>query len=250
MKKVTNDFQQMELFTTEEITKADESIKEFYRNIYGATPYIQPMAPAIAQTAEEEEREIFGETTIFENKGKLQSDLNTFDKSYLLELELKEKKEKEQKEAEEKKKQADELKNKILEARKKIKNLPYFTDPKNDNERLFNFQYEYIHNGNNEAWGELIQLAFIVCKRLVRRCMKDELLYIDEVEQDEKASIAMEYVLRRFQNTPGYYCNTNFITFLSDGVTHAIKYRTKENENLQVEDFKEEIHFQRIGGNR
>mgnify|MGYP003290175192 CR=1 FL=1 len=113
-----------------------------------------------------------------------------------------------------------------LEARKNL-SLPYYPEPKNDNEKLFNYQYEYIKNNDSVAWGNLLELSFIVTKRLVWKWMKAEKIILDDIEQDEKTSIAVEYVLRRYTKNIGYCITTNFITALKDGVKHAMKYKTK-----------------------
>lgn len=123
-----------------------------------------------------------------------------------------------------------------LEARQKLV-LPYFDNPQNDNERLLNYQYEYLKNNDNKAWGELITLAFIVAKRLVWKWMKVKKIALDDIEQDEKTSIAVEYVLRRYKTHVGYYIEKNYISALKDGVRHAMLYVTKlDRETVYIDD--------------
>lgn len=119
---------------------------------------------------------------------------------------------------------------KNLKARKALI-LPYYPNPKNDNERLFNYQYLYIKNNDEEAWGKLISLSFKVTKRLVWRWMKNNKTLLDEIEQDEKTSVAVEYVLRRYVKNVGYCIKKNFITALNEGVKHAMLYTTKIEQN-------------------
>lgn len=127
-----------------------------------------------------------------------------------------------------------------LEARKKLE-LKYYPEPKNDNERLMNYQYEYIKNGSEEAWGKLITLSFEVTKKLIWRWMSEHKAgYLDEIDQDEKTSIAVEYVLRRYINNIGYSIKKNFITALNEGVKHAMLYKTKMDRNTTSLD---EIFF-------
>lgn len=132
----------------------------------------------------------------------------------------------------------DNLKAQIIEARKKI-NPPRYEHPKNDNEWLFNFQYDYIVNGSQEAYGHLLELAFTVTKRLIRRWLakKGGKVFWDDITQDEKTMEAIVYVLRRYSTTVGWYCSTNFITVLNDGVRHVTKYQTKiEKQTFYCED--------------
>lgn len=116
----------------------------------------------------------------------------------------------------------------VEEAQEKMK-LPYFENPKNDNERLLNFQHDYIKNKDQKAWGELLTLSFIVAARIVRKEVYENKLPYDEVDQDEKTSIAVEYVLRRYKKNIGWYVSKSYISALKKGVIHAIYYQTKKD---------------------
>jgi len=110
--------------------------------------------------------------------------------------------------------------------------LPYFDKPKNDNELLLNLQYEYIKNNNQAKWGELLMLSYKVIKRLIwRKLANKEIGFLDDIEQEEKASIALYYVMRRYKTRIGYYVQKNYISFLDCGVKHALKYTTKLDQN-------------------
>lgn len=140
--------------------------------------------------------------------------------------------------AESDKMKADKLKAAILEARKKII-PPRFDHPRNDNEWLFNFQYDFIVNGSEAAYGRLLELSFTVTKRLIRRWLANQAgkVFWDEITQEEKTMEAIVYVLRRYSTIVGWYCSTNFITVLGDGVRHVTRYETKIGSNtVYVED--------------
>lgn len=160
---------------------------------------------------------------ILKMKGLLQSDLFDVENITQTNEQLKQKQQEEQN----------------IKARQSLE-LPYYSNPKNDSERLLNYQYEYIKNNNEKAWGDLITLSFIVTKRLVWRWMKLHKLQLDDIEQDEKTSIAVEYVLRRYKTRIGYCVTKNFITALNDGVKHAMLYTTKiEEQTVLMSDIKE-----------
>lgn len=130
----------------------------------------------------------------------------------------------------------------VKEAQKYM-NLPYFEHPKGDNQRLLNYQHDYIKYGDSAAWGKLLELAFEVTKRLIWAWLKEHRdVYLDDISQDEKASIAMEYVLRRYKKNVGWYVNKNFIGALKGGVMHAMSYTSKIEEMTVV---VEDVHLER-----
>lgn len=123
-------------------------------------------------------------------------------------------------------------KTEVMKARREMSlELPYYANPKNDNELLFNYQYDYIVNNNEKAWKDLMTLSYKVIQRIIWGLIGQKKVVLDEEEQMEKASIAIEYVLRRYDKNVGYRVNNNFILFLKDGVKHAIKYKTKLEQN-------------------
>lgn len=130
----------------------------------------------------------------------------------------------------------------VKEAQKHM-NLPYFEHPKGDNQILLNYQHDYIKYGDTAAWGKLLELAFEVTKRLIWAWLKEHRdVYLDDISQDEKASIAMEYVLRRYTKNVGWYVEKNFIGTLKGGVIHAMSYTSKiEDMTVVVED----VHLER-----
>lgn len=130
----------------------------------------------------------------------------------------------------------------VKEAQKHM-NLPYFEHPKGDNQVLLNYQHDYIKYGDTAAWGKLLELAFEVTKRLIWAWLKEHRdVYLDEIGQDEKASIAMEYVLRRYSKNVGWYVDKNFIGALKGGVMHAMSYTSKIEEMTVV---VEDVHLER-----
>lgn len=130
----------------------------------------------------------------------------------------------------------------VKEAQKKM-NLPYFEHPKGDNQILLNLQHDYIKYGDTAAWGKLLELAFEVTKRLIWAWLKEHRdVYLDDIDQDEKASIAMEYVLRRYTKNVGWYVEKNFIGTLKGGVVHAMSYTSKIEEMTVV---VEDVHLER-----
>lgn len=119
---------------------------------------------------------------------------------------------------------------KNLEARKNLK-LLHYEHPKNQNEELMNYQYEFLINNSQIAWGKLITLSFEVTKKLVWKAVREQSLPLDEIDVEERTSIAVEYILRRYQTRIGYCVQKNYIYALNQAVCHALHYITKLDSN-------------------
>lgn len=214
MKKHAQNENQGLLFTESECDELQEILKNNYRERFEKARFIpEPEAEPEAEIVLPE-RKVVMQENIFDDS-EIENCLTVSEKM-----------------------KADKLKADILEARKKIV-PPRFDHPKNDNEWLFNFQYEFIVYGSEAAYGHLLELAFTVTKRLIRRWLANQAgkVFWDDITQDEKAMEAIVYVLRRYSTIVGWYCSTNFITVLSDGVRHVTKYETKIGSNtVYVED--------------
>lgn len=129
---------------------------------------------------------------------------------------------------------------KRLEIARRNMILPYFPDPQNDNERLLNYQFDFIKNNDMVAWGNLITLAYKIAKIYVRRFLKNNKgFFLDEYEQEEKVDIAVEYVLKRYKENPTWCVTKNYLSALNNGVTHAMLYKTKSDEvTISTDNFE------------
>lgn len=115
-------------------------------------------------------------------------------------------------------------KEKVFESYKKLK---HFEEPKNDNERLLNYQYEFLVLENKKAWDNLFILATKVAQRIVVKQVRAKHLAVDAIDIPEKVSIAVEYVMRRYKNNSGWVVRDNYISAIKSGVIHALYYRKK-----------------------
>ena len=115
-------------------------------------------------------------------------------------------------------------KEKFFESYKKLK---HFEEPKNDNERLLNYQYEFLVLGSKKAWDNLFILATKVAQRIVVKQVRNKHLAVDAIDIPEKVSVAVEYVMRRYKNNSGWVVRDNYISAIKSGVIHALYYRKK-----------------------
>lgn len=187
--------------------------------------YQERVSKSVNIVIEDEEEEFLDIETV-KHKGKLQDDMFDVEEIEAVNNSIKQQ-------------QHD---NAIKEAQKHMI-LPYFESPDSDNELLLNYQHDFIKNGDKNAWGKLLSLAFEVTKRLIWAWLKEHRdVYLDEIGQDEKASIAMEYVLRRYSKNVGWYVKKNYIGALKGGVMHAMGYTSKIEE---MTDICENVNLER-----
>ena len=135
----------------------------------------------------------------------------------------------------------------IVEQRKKdarrefynSQELPYFENPSNDSEKLFNLQYKYLKNGDEAARKELYLLSYEIMRRLLwRRMKKGGMGWLDEESQNEIVGDAFWYVFRRYERGVGYVVTKSFISVLKNGVKHALEYTTLKDKEVSLTGIK------------
>lgn len=104
--------------------------------------------------------------------------------------------------------------------------LKFFDNPKDDNERLLNYQFLFLKNGDKNAWAKLFILSTEVAKRITTKAVRDKRLPVDPIDMPEKVSIAVEYVLSRYAKKKGWYVKSNYLSAIKSGVIHALYYCT------------------------
>lgn len=106
--------------------------------------------------------------------------------------------------------------------------LPYFAEPKNDNERLFNLQKEYYEGDKNALSKMFLILARIAPKIVNIESKKRRLIltkaYMKDVGE-EAVMIFIESVLQK-----QLVVKTSFIAYLRLQVLRALFYQTKSQK--------------------
>lgn len=123
---------------------------------------------------------------------------------------------------------AGELREKEQRKRAAKRNLPYFDTPRDDNQRLLNYQHDWLTFGDSRAWQNLWELARKVARRMIRAQARRKGFTLDRLDEDDRVDTAVYYVLRRYQD--GWYVRKAYLRALKDGVVHALWYRTKADE--------------------
>lgn len=112
--------------------------------------------------------------------------------------------------------------------------LQYFEHPESDNERLLNYQYDYLVNKNQEAWSELWSLSIKTAGQcLAHICRKYHKTIPSDLWEDYKIDVAM-YVLRRYTTHQNYCIKKEFVYQL---------YLSARNKLLQVKKSEKCIEF-------
>lgn len=131
----------------------------------------------------------------------------------------------------------DELPNK--EAQKKRK-LPYFENPKDDNEHLLNYQYAYMTQDDKNALnamykkGKEIALKYIAAKakknkHIAALCMSD---------REEKAHNAITYIIARYLRVKDFAIHESFTAYLYLRIQHELFYQRKVDKIVSFVDIE------------
>lgn len=109
-----------------------------------------------------------------------------------------------------------------------------FPDPKNDNEKLLNYQYEWLVHKDAKAWEALWILSRQIARRMILTLAKKKGFVLDPLTLEDKTDDAIIYILRRYQR--GWYVRKAYHKAIKEGVIHAIWHRTKAQKNEVLMD--------------
>ncbi len=107
--------------------------------------------------------------------------------------------------------------------------LPRFDEPRSDNERLLNWQYEYRASGDEGALasmyalGKRIALRYISAKARGNRHVAG----LSADEREEKAHNAITYIIARYMRCADFNITDSFTAYLYLRVQHELFYRRK-----------------------
>lgn len=118
-----------------------------------------------------------------------------------------------------------------------VAKLPFFEVPADDNEKLLNFQYDWLKNGSCSAREKLFVLGYECLWRILWHEMKKRKMHLTKEEQSDKVLTAFEYVFRRYSRKNGYVVLKNYISVLKGGIRHALDYRTMADTEISLEDW-------------
>lgn len=103
-----------------------------------------------------------------------------------------------------------------------------------NNQRLIQWQNEYLETGDQNAWASLWLLSIETCRNIINGETRRKGFYLSDDDKEDKARDAALYVLRRYKTRPGYRIEKGFITALKFGVIHSLYYVTDKTRAMET----------------
>lgn len=119
-----------------------------------------------------------------------------------------------------------------------IDSLPFFPEPRNDNEILLNLQRRLLADNDKSAWGELWERCMAIAGKLITIERKAKGLHFSDDELEDLKIDAVMYVLRRYRKTYSggavWHVKKSFMNALRGGVLHALYYEAQDKPKVKV----------------
>ena len=120
--------------------------------------------------------------------------------------------------------------------------FPHFVAPRNDNESLLEFQYQYRVNGKQSALDNIYVLGKEICAKYINTEAKGKrkIKNLSAEEKEEKAHNAVCYVIGQLLRSSDWYISTSFTGYLYLRVKHELYYHRKVDkivDFVNLDDF-------------
>ena len=126
------------------------------------------------------------------------------------------------------------------EAEKPKPALPHFDNPKCDNERLLNYQYEYKEHGDQNALNSMYTLGYkIALKYISTKAKKNRhIAELCESDREEKAHNAITYIIARYLKVSDFAISESFTAYLYLRIQHELFYTRKVDRIVRFVDME------------
>lgn len=128
---------------------------------------------------------------------------------------------------------------------KLYKELVFFAEPKNDNEKLLNLQYEYRH-GKEEALSTMHKKLEIIAKKIIKTESRKKHFELEDYEIEEKAQNAADYIIVQYLKRADF-AMLHPTSYLYLRVKHELYYQNELEKNYSFiricEENEREIDF-------
>ena len=107
--------------------------------------------------------------------------------------------------------------------------LPRFDSPRNDNERLLNWQHDYKANGDADALNRMYRLGRRIALRYIETAARNNrhVAELPRSDKEEKAHNAITYIIARYLRVKDFAIRESFTAYLYLRVRHELFYRRK-----------------------
>lgn len=117
--------------------------------------------------------------------------------------------------------------------------VQHYAEPKNDNERLLEYQYKYIKQGEQQALTDMYLLGYQICRKYINTEARrnKHIRFLDDGEKEEKAHNAITYVIARYKSVDGFHISRSFTGYLFLRIQHELYYHRKIDTQIDFVDW-------------
>lgn len=111
--------------------------------------------------------------------------------------------------------------------------LPHFDEPRTDNERLLNLQYDY-KNGRAEALGEMYALLFTIAYKCINKSKRGQ--DFCAADRKQKAHDAATYVIEQYITRSSFAIRESVTGYLHCRITYELNFARECDKMLVYTD--------------
>ena len=121
--------------------------------------------------------------------------------------------------------------------------LPHYESPKNDNELLLNYQWDY-RKGDKTALNKMYELGYNIALRYISIHAKKNphIAKLDQNRREEKAHNAITYIIARYLQISDFAIYKSFTSYLYLRIQHELFYKRKVDDIVSFIDL-DTIHI-------
>lgn len=116
--------------------------------------------------------------------------------------------------------------------------LPHYPEPKSDNQRLLNYQYEYKIKGDTAALEGMYNLGCKIAGRFINAEAEARGFYLCASDREEKARNAITYIIARYLRVKDFAITKSFTGYLFLRIKHELYYQRKVDKIVKFVDME------------
>lgn len=109
----------------------------------------------------------------------------------------------------------------------------HYDEPRTDNERLFNLQYDY-KNGDGDALGKMYKMLFVIAHKAINKSKRGQ--DFCSADREQKAQDAATYVIEQYITRPDFVITDSITGYLFLRVRKELNYARKCDRMLAFTD--------------